>query len=169
MGEGLFPVGRYAPLDEPSLAFAPGFVAVFGAFEAAFVLDVADCQPEQLDHGLVVGELATVAADLAQLVVERFDAVGGVHHPAEHGRELQERDGPVPRAFPRGGHRRVSPAELSFRELAERLFRGLSVGRAVHAPERRAHPLPVVVGDEPVGRVYQVRHAGLATVCWTVS
>ena len=108
-----------------------------------------------------LGEPAAVAADLARLVVGRFDAVGGVHHPAEHGREPRERDEPVLRAFPRGGRRRVSPAELAFRELAERLFRGLPVGRAVHAPERRAHPLPVVVGDEPVGRAYQVHHAGL--------
>jgi hypothetical protein len=51
----------------------PGFL---GAFPGSFVLDVANGQPQQLDHRVVVGEVAAVLDDLPQLVVQRLDAVG---------------------------------------------------------------------------------------------
>ena len=40
--------------------------------------------------------LTTVFDDLAQLVVQRLDAVGGVDDPAQHRREGQEGHEPVP-------------------------------------------------------------------------
>ena len=53
---------------------SPGSRAgLFGAFSGAFVLDVADRQPQQLDHRVVVGEVAAVLDDLPQLVVQRLD------------------------------------------------------------------------------------------------
>ena len=48
LGEGLFPVGGGLALDEAGLgpALAGGFASVSFAFESAFVLDVADRQPQ---------------------------------------------------------------------------------------------------------------------------
>ena len=69
MGEGLFPVGGDPALDEPALAFvAPALVRLL-PLPCAFVLDVADREPQELDGCLVVGELAAVAADLPELFV----------------------------------------------------------------------------------------------------
>jgi hypothetical protein len=45
------------------------------------VLDGADGQPQQFDHRVVVGEVATVFDDLAELIVQRLDAVGGIDDP----------------------------------------------------------------------------------------
>jgi hypothetical protein len=39
----------------------------------AFVFDVADGQPQQLDRGVVVGEVPPILGDLAELVVQRLD------------------------------------------------------------------------------------------------
>ena len=48
LGEGLFPVGGELALDETGWggAFAGGFALVLVAFAGAFVLDVADRQPQ---------------------------------------------------------------------------------------------------------------------------
>ncbi len=43
-----------------------------------FVFDFMDGHPEQIDCGGIVVELAAVLDDLAELVVQRLDAVGGV-------------------------------------------------------------------------------------------
>ena len=40
---------------------------------AAFGVDVAEGEVEQFDRGVVVGEVAAVLGDLAQLVVDRLD------------------------------------------------------------------------------------------------
>ena len=98
LGQGLLPVGDDLAFDEPAGGFAlvGGLAAFLVAFAGALVLDVADRQPEQLDHGVVVGEVAAVLGDLAQLVVQRLDRVGGVDDSAQLGRERQERDEPVP-------------------------------------------------------------------------
>ncbi|OZG64237.1 hypothetical protein BHAP_1404 [Bifidobacterium hapali] len=70
LGQGLFPVGGDPPLDETAFAFMafafPGLLPLSGPF----VLYVADREPQELDDGLVVGELAAVAADLPQLIVQ---------------------------------------------------------------------------------------------------
>ena len=161
MGEGLFPVGGDPALDEPALAFvAPALVRLL-PLPCAFVLDVADREPQELDGCLVVGELAAVAADLPELVVQRFDAVGRVDHAPQHGREPQERREPVPRPLPRGRHRWVPAAKPALPELVERLARLLLVDSAVHLLELPAHGLAVVVVDEPVGGADRMHHAGL--------
>jgi len=78
LGQGLVPVGGDLSFDElalvPALGCWQSFLLV--AFLGSFVLDVADRQPQQLDHRLIGGEVATVLGDLAQLVVQRLDAVG---------------------------------------------------------------------------------------------
>jgi hypothetical protein len=48
------------------------------AFTGAFALDVDDGRPQQLDHGVVAGEVPAGLGDLAQLVVRGLDAVSGV-------------------------------------------------------------------------------------------
>jgi hypothetical protein len=74
-GEGaecLFPALDDSAFDEPGLGGALVFVYSFlaGAGPGALVLDVADSQPQQLDDGVVAGEVAAVLDDLPQLVVQ---------------------------------------------------------------------------------------------------
>ena len=75
MGECFLPVRGDLALDESG--FGSAFVGGFGPFlfagAGALVLDVADRQPQQLDHGVVVGEVSAVLDDLAELVVQRLD------------------------------------------------------------------------------------------------
>ena len=79
LGQGLVPVGGDLSFDELALGFALGWWQSFllVTFSGSFVLNVADRQPQQLDHRLITGEVAAVLGDLAQLVVQRLDAVGG--------------------------------------------------------------------------------------------
>ena len=79
LGQGLVPVGGDLSFDELALGFALGWWQSFllVTFSGSFVLNVADRQPQQLDHRLIGGEVAAVLGDLAQLVVQRLDAVGG--------------------------------------------------------------------------------------------
>src|SRR5699024_1691681 len=86
---------------------ALGEAGFLGSFAGAFVLDVADRQPQQFGRGGVVGEVAAVLDDLAQLVVQRLDAVGGVDDLAQRWPERQERGEPVPRVLPGGDRGRV--------------------------------------------------------------
>jgi hypothetical protein len=44
----------------------------------AFVFDVTDHQPQQLDDRVVGGEVTSILDDLPELIVERLDRVGGV-------------------------------------------------------------------------------------------
>ena len=73
--EGLLPVRGDLALDEPAagLALVGGLPALLLAVSGPFVLDVADRQPEQLDGGGVVGEVAAGLGDLPQLVVQRLE------------------------------------------------------------------------------------------------
>ena len=79
LGQGLVPVGGDLSFDELALGFALGWWQSFllVTFSGSFVLNVADRQPQQLDHRLIGGEVAAVLGDLAQLVVQRLDTVGG--------------------------------------------------------------------------------------------
>jgi hypothetical protein len=81
LGEDLFPAGGGLAFDEASFCFAFGAAAeagFLGAGSGPFVLDGADGQPQQFDHRRVVGEVAAVFDDLAELVVQRLDAIGGI-------------------------------------------------------------------------------------------
>jgi len=60
------------------------------------VFDLDDGQPEQLDDGVVAGEVRAGLGHLAQLVVQGLDAVGGVQQLAHRRAEGQERREPVP-------------------------------------------------------------------------
>jgi hypothetical protein len=75
--EGGFPALGEGAFDEfaggvAGLAF--GSAGFLGAFAGSFVFDVADGEPEQFDRGGVVGEVAAVLDDFAELVVQRLDA-----------------------------------------------------------------------------------------------
>ena len=75
--EGLFPVGGDLAFDESAFgsSLLGGQASFAGPVAGSLVLDVADGQPQQLDGGGVVGEVAAVLGDLAQLVVQRLDRV----------------------------------------------------------------------------------------------
>ena len=75
LAEGGFPAVDGGAFDQAGDGLAIGALAggLLGAFAGAFVLDVPDRQPQELDDGLVAGEVAAVLDDLAQLVVERLD------------------------------------------------------------------------------------------------
>ena len=71
-------VERFAPahdalsFDEPCglvVAFAR-FLPAPGALAGVLVLDVDDGQPQQLDHGVVAGEMAAVPGHLPELVIQ---------------------------------------------------------------------------------------------------
>jgi hypothetical protein len=85
--EGLFPVLDDGALDEAGGGFAlvSGEPFLGGAFAGALVFDVADGQPQQLDDGVVAGEVAAVLDDLAELVIQRLDRVGGAGDLADRG------------------------------------------------------------------------------------
>ena len=59
MGEGLFPVGGGASLDEAcgGCSFVGGFACVCEALGGSFVFDVANSQPQEFDGGFFAGEM----------------------------------------------------------------------------------------------------------------
>ena len=83
-----------------------------------------------LIDGVVVGEVPTVLDDLAELVVQRLDRVGGVDDLPDLGRERQERDEPLPGASARPRPRRGScrPSVASRRARAARSPAASTVG-----------------------------------------
>ena len=69
--------------------------------------------------------MAAVLGDLAQLVVQRLDAVGGVDDPPEHRREVQEGSESLPGPLP-GRHRLgVLDPHVGLREVGQSLPGGL--------------------------------------------
>jgi hypothetical protein len=75
IGRGLVSVGGGLAFDEMpfGLAFsATGKTGFLGAVASPLVLDAADGQPEQFDHRVVVGEVAAVLDDLAQLTTQTW-------------------------------------------------------------------------------------------------
>ena len=140
LAQGGLPALGERALDEAGLGFA---VAVrdlvggfLGAFPRAFVLDVHDRQPEQLDRGVIVGEVAAVLDDLAALVVQRLDAVGRVNDFAQSGSERQERDEPFPGVLPGRGRGRVLLAQVGVGERGQRGQRGgIGIGGVKDRPE----------------------------------
>ena len=124
LGEGLFPVGGGVSLDEAgvSCSFVGGFASVCEALGGAFVFDVADGEPQEFDGGFFAGEMPAVLGDFTQLVVQRFDSVGGVHDAAQHGRERQERR----EALPGQGRLGVARSQVAGRKLFQRPSGGAS-------------------------------------------
>src|SRR6266567_1929433 len=78
-------------------------VAVAAAASVASVgaSDFAAAEIEQLDERVVVREVTTCLADLAELEVDALDHVRRVEHLADVGREREERDHLLPRRAPR--------------------------------------------------------------------
>ena len=128
LGEGLFPVGGGVSLDEAgvSCSFVGGFASVCEALGGAFVFDVADGEPQEFDGGFFAGEMPAVLGDFTQLVVQRFDSVGGVHDAAQHGRERQERREALPGALPGRNRLGVAHSQVAGRKLFQRPSGGAS-------------------------------------------
>ncbi len=63
---------------------------------AAVVADVADCEVEDLQDGVFGWEVSFRFGDFAELVVQRFDGVGGVNDFADCRVEFEERYEPFP-------------------------------------------------------------------------
>ena len=82
--EGGFPAVDGGAFDEAAGGFAlVGWCAGLGcSLSGSFVLDVSDGEPQQFDHGVVVGEVPSVLDDLAELVVERLDLRWSCRSPA---------------------------------------------------------------------------------------
>src|SRR5690349_11788527 len=70
--EGGFPALHGGAFDQPARGGALGRwqALLLGPLPGAFVLDVADGQPQQLDRSVVVGEVAPILGDLPELVVQ---------------------------------------------------------------------------------------------------
>lgn len=84
----MFPVGDLPAFDESSTG-SSGFLALFRPFGCAFILNIADHQPQGLNRGFVVGKLHAVAGGFPQLVVHRFDGIGRIDDLSGHGWKLQ--------------------------------------------------------------------------------
>ena len=137
-----WPFGRPA-----SLTRSPG----------SFIFDVADRQPQQFHYRVVVGEMATVLDDLAQLIVQRFAGIGGVEDLADLRREFQKRNAPLP-GVPPHPHRGLML--LAQRRALEnvQLLAGGAGGGGVDGPQRRGHSLTAVMRDEPHRSPNQMHH-----------
>ena len=79
LGERLLPAGGDLAFDETPFGFAFSAEAeagFFGTVPGPLVFDAADGQPQQFDHRVVVGKVATILDDLAKLIVQRLDRIG---------------------------------------------------------------------------------------------
>ena len=154
LGQGLLPVGGDLSLDESALgpARVGGRVLLLGALRGPAVLDVADRQPQQFDRRLVGGEVAAVLGDLAQLVVQRLDRVGGVDDPAQGRGEGQEGDEPLPGPLPRRRRLRVLAARVGLAEGVQGPSGGLLVGGGVDRAQGGGDPLAVPCGRRTARR-----------------
>ena len=99
-----------------------------------------------------LGKCPQFFGDFTQLVVQRFDSVGGVYDAAQHGRERQEGREALPGALPGGNGLGVARSQVAGREVLERPSGGFLIGRAVHGLEGRGDALAVLVGHETHGR-----------------
>ena len=70
--EGGLPALHGGAFDQPTRGGALGRRQAFllGPLAGAFVLDVADGQPQQLDRGVVVREVPPILDDLPELIVQ---------------------------------------------------------------------------------------------------
>ena len=131
---GLFGGGRVRCAAVPLGSFA-------GAFGGSLVLHVHDRQPEELDGSVVGGEMPTIFDDLAELVVQALDAVGGVDQFAYGGRERQEGGEALPGVGEDLDAGRVAPSQRAVPELEQRGFGGFGAGGGVDRPKGGGEPL----------------------------
>ena len=75
---------------------------------AAVILQVPDREVEDFERGLLGGEVAAVADHLPQPGVHRLDQVRRIDHPADLGREGQERSELLPVRPPQPDDRRIA-------------------------------------------------------------
>lgn len=73
--------------------------------------------------------MTAVPDDLAELVVQGLDRIGGVDHPAQHGRKLQERDEPGLGVLEHPDRVGVPLPEFGGGELGQRGFGGVGSDR----------------------------------------
>ena len=78
--QGLVPALDGGSLDQVgnALSVLLRYSFLLDSLVGSLVFDVTDREPEQLDHRGVVGEVATVLDDLAQLVVQRLDRTSAI-------------------------------------------------------------------------------------------
>jgi len=131
-----------------------GFVPPGGALAGPFVLDVDDRQPQQLDDGVVGGEVAAGLGDLAQLVVQRLDAVGGVQQLAHARAERQERGEALPGVFPDPGGLGV------FASMSDSVFAGMDCVSAGSQAHSVLHDLNVFSRTDGCGCVVSATGVG---------
>src|SRR5262249_53781610 len=115
---------------------------------------------EQLDRGAVVGEVAAVFDDLAELEVDGLDGVGGVDHFADGGVEFQERDELVPGALPGGDHPGGLLCEFAA-QVVEGGFGGGLVDGGVDGPHEGGGAFAVLPGHVFHRGADEVDDAGL--------
>ena len=117
--------GELEAIFEQDRELGPGHAPFLGR-HSPFALGQVQDQIEQLEGGLVAGEVAAGADGPAQLGVQGLDSIGGVDDPADIGREGEERDHRRPVAPPGQGDRRISAAPLAGGEGLQR--RGTCIG-----------------------------------------
>src|SRR3954447_13450493 len=98
--------------------------------------EVSAAEVEQLDQSIVVGEVAAGLADLAELVVDALDHVGGVDDLADLGCEREERDDLLPGRLPVPADRGVLASDLAVGPGIQGFPGGLLGRRGSGAAER---------------------------------
>jgi len=156
--EGLAPSGDLLALDHAGGLVGPpaGLLAAGGPLAGSLVLDVDDGEPEQLDDGVVGREVAAGLGDLAELVVQRLDAVGGVEQPADARGEGEERGELLPGVLPDPAGLRVLPPPGRGGEGREGVEGGLGRGRGVDLPQLPGDLGGVAARDRPQAVADQV-------------
>src|SRR6202034_2634389 len=130
---------------------AVGAGASFSSFEDEAVAvdmppgDIPYPKVEQLDCGIVAGEMAAVLDDLPQLEVNRLDRVCRVDYLPDGGVELEERDELVPGPVPRGDQAGAFLPEVAA-QLFQRPLRCGLVHGGVNWPHRGGGLLAVFPG-----------------------
>jgi hypothetical protein len=93
--------------------------------------------------------VAAGLGDLAELVVQALDAVGGIQQLADGRAERQERREGVPGVFPDPDGLGVLLAQRAGREAGQRVQRGFLAGGGVDLAEPGGDRGGVAAGDRP--------------------
>src|SRR4029453_4073281 len=92
---------RTSPREEPATPpLSHPHTPTQGIWRDSFTFRPPQRQPEQVDGGILGGELSTGLDDLAELTVDGLDRIRRVHDLADVRREREERDEPVPHPPP---------------------------------------------------------------------